>query len=235
MYMGNIPSPYNSLSGYAQGLYGLAEIQQAIALYEVFILLSGGAIPTSGGGTSGVLPASLGAKVSAQSLPVVLATDEATLPVSAASLPLPSGAATAAKQPALGTAGSPSNDVLSIQGINGGTILPGLMPDASSYESIGANVTGTIKNSSGRIYAVSCTNLNLATRYLQFFDAANNSGTPKRSYPVYWNGGFLVIGQESFGGNGLLFNTQIIWGFSTTPLIYTAGTATDCILAVRWA
>ena len=40
-----------------------------------------------------------------------------TQPVSAASLPLPSGAATAAKQPALGTAGTPSADVLSVQGI----------------------------------------------------------------------------------------------------------------------
>jgi hypothetical protein len=40
-----------------------------------------------------------------------------TQPVSAASLPLPTGAATAAKQPALGTAGSASTDVLSVQGI----------------------------------------------------------------------------------------------------------------------
>jgi hypothetical protein len=40
-----------------------------------------------------------------------------TQPVSAASLPLPTGASTAAKQPALGTAGSASSDVISIQGI----------------------------------------------------------------------------------------------------------------------
>lgn len=40
-----------------------------------------------------------------------------TQPVSAASLPLPSGAATEAKQPALGTAGTASADVLTIQGI----------------------------------------------------------------------------------------------------------------------
>lgn len=40
-----------------------------------------------------------------------------TQPVSAASLPLPSGASTAAKQPALGTAGSASSDVITIQGI----------------------------------------------------------------------------------------------------------------------
>lgn len=41
----------------------------------------------------------------------------ATLPISAASLPLPSGASTAAKQPALGTAGSASADVITVQGI----------------------------------------------------------------------------------------------------------------------
>ena len=48
----------------------------------------------------------------------------ATLPVSAASLPLPTGAATAAKQPALGTAGSASTDVITVQGIASGTAQP---------------------------------------------------------------------------------------------------------------
>ena len=46
-----------------------------------------------------------------------------TQPISAASLPLPSGAATAAKQPALGTAGSASSDVISVQGIASMTAL----------------------------------------------------------------------------------------------------------------
>lgn len=45
-------------------------------------------------------------------------------PVSASSLPLPTGAATAAKQPALGTAGTPSADVISVQGVASGTVLP---------------------------------------------------------------------------------------------------------------
>ena len=40
-----------------------------------------------------------------------------TQPVSAVSLPLPSGASTAAKQPAIGTAGTAATDVLTIQGI----------------------------------------------------------------------------------------------------------------------
>lgn len=46
-----------------------------------------------------------------------------TQPISASSLPLPSGASTAAKQPALGTAGSASADVISIQGVASMTSL----------------------------------------------------------------------------------------------------------------
>ena len=45
------------------------------------------------------------------------------VPVSASSLPLPTGAATAAKQPALGTAGTASSDVITVQGIASGTNL----------------------------------------------------------------------------------------------------------------
>jgi len=44
-------------------------------------------------------------------------TGTMTQPISAVSLPLPTGAATAAKQPALGTAGTPSADVITVQGV----------------------------------------------------------------------------------------------------------------------
>jgi hypothetical protein len=44
--------------------------------------------------------------------------------VIASTLPLPSGAATAAKQPALGSAGTPSLDVITVQGAVGGTPQP---------------------------------------------------------------------------------------------------------------
>lgn len=46
-----------------------------------------------------------------------------TQPVSATSLPLPTGASTAAKQPALGTAGTASSDVISVQGVASMTAL----------------------------------------------------------------------------------------------------------------
>jgi hypothetical protein len=65
--------------------------------------------------------------VSATQLPAALAANGGmkvegvaggvAVPVSAAALPLPSGAAIASKQPALGTAGTASADVLSVQGI----------------------------------------------------------------------------------------------------------------------
>src|SRR5579859_1005991 len=48
---------------------------------------------------------------------------QATQPISATSLPLPTGAATAAKQPALGTAGNASSDVITVQGIASMTAL----------------------------------------------------------------------------------------------------------------
>lgn len=54
---------------------------------------------------------------------VVVDGSAATQPVSAASLPLPTGAATAAKQPALGTAGAAAADVLTVQGIASMTAL----------------------------------------------------------------------------------------------------------------
>lgn len=75
---------------------------------------------------------------------------QATQPVSAASLPLPTGAATTAKQPALGTAGSASTDVLSVQGVAGGVAQP--MSAASLPLPAGAS---TAANQSTQITALS--------------------------------------------------------------------------------
>ena len=57
-----------------------------------------------------------GQQTKANSLPVTLASDQGALSITASSLPLPTGAATAAKQPAPGIAGTPSSDVLTVQG-----------------------------------------------------------------------------------------------------------------------
>lgn len=84
-------------------------------------------------------------------------TGSTTQPVSAASLPLPTGAATAAKQPALGIAGTASIDVLTMQGIAGGTAVP-----------ISGTVTATI---SGVATAANQTN---ASQKTQVVDGSGN-------------------------------------------------------------
>lgn len=66
-----------------------------------------------------------------------------TQPISAASLPLPSGAATSAKQPALGTAGSASADVLTVQGI---ASMTALKTDGSA---VTQPVSGTVTANAG--------------------------------------------------------------------------------------
>lgn len=73
-------------------------------------------------------PYALGQTTMSASVPVAFANNQSALsvigtfwqgtqPVSAAVLPLPTGAATSAKQPALGTAGAASTDVVTVQGI----------------------------------------------------------------------------------------------------------------------
>lgn len=97
--------------------YGDVERRIAIAIAE-----AGG----TGGGTGGT---------------VEVSNFPATQPISALSLPLPLGAATSAKQPALGTAGNPSPDVISFQGIAGGTAI------AVNQESKTATTTTTFASS----------------------------------------------------------------------------------------
>lgn len=76
------------------------------------------------------------------------------IPVSAASLPLPTGASTAAKQPALGTAGSASADVITVQGV--ASMTPLQIADNGGNISIddGGNtitVDGTVTAQTGQV------------------------------------------------------------------------------------
>lgn len=70
---------------------------------------SSGRAITVGAGTAGT---PVGGVLSVQGV-----ASGTAIPISAASLPLPTGASTSAKQPALGTAGTASSDVITVQGI----------------------------------------------------------------------------------------------------------------------
>lgn len=85
-----------------------------------------GTVTVTGGLTDTQLRASA-VPVSIATMPSTPVTGtfwQATQPISAASLPLPTGAATSAKQPALGTAGTASTDVITVQGIASGVAQP---------------------------------------------------------------------------------------------------------------
>ena len=92
-----------------------------------------------------LLPTSLGQKTMANGLAVTIASDQSTVPVSAASLPLPSGASTSAKQPALGTAGTPSADVLTVQGVASMTALK--VDGSAVTQPVSGSVTANIGTS----------------------------------------------------------------------------------------
>lgn len=83
----------------------------------------------------------------------------------AGSSTLPTGAATAAKQPALGTAGSPSADVISVQGVSGGTPQP-VSPQARS-----ATPARTFVNASAS--SVTLLAANASRKSASFFNNSN--------------------------------------------------------------
>lgn len=106
---------------------------------------------------NGGLPAALGAN---GGLKVEGVASGVAQPVSAASLPLPSGAATAAKQPALGTAGAASADVITVQGAASGTALAvdpsaakrGTLTDRSTTVTAGGTAQQLMATNSSRKY-----------------------------------------------------------------------------------
>src|SRR5437763_1251161 len=81
-----------------------------------------------------------------------------TFAVSAASLPLPSGASTAAKQPALGTAGTASADVITVQGKTGMTAL--VVDGSAVTQPVSGTVTANAGSGTFHIQSNASVNLN---------------------------------------------------------------------------
>ena len=156
-----------------------------------------------------------------------------TLTVSAASLPLPSGAATAAKQPALGTAGTPSTDVLTVQGASSGTALATTQTPSTSggylinrlLSAASTNAT-SVKASAGQVYGFYLYDSATYTVFLKLYNKASaptvGTDTPVMTIPVPAGGGAVA----DFDG-GIAFGTGI--AFAVTKLI--ADTDTTVVAA----
>ncbi len=83
---------------------------------------------------------------------------------------------TAAKQPALGTAGTPSADVITIQGAATGTPLP-TVTGGNTYTNITTATTTTIKSGAGVLHTVCVNALGTVASSATIYDNTAGSGT----------------------------------------------------------
>lgn len=97
------------------------------------------------------------------------------------------GAATAAKQPALGTAGTPSTDVISVQGVSGGTPQPVTLASGANIagkfgidQTTPGTTNGVVVNSSALPTGAS-TSANQTSQITQETATASGVGTPTDS------------------------------------------------------
>jgi hypothetical protein len=130
----------------------------------------------------------LGQAVMSASTPVVIASNQPAIPVSL------TGVATAAKQPALGIAGSPSADVITVQGAAGGQPIPVTVTNAVS----GVLKWASVLNPGS--YGSSATNAGVATTAGRLFGYVlhalganaivytfhNTTGAPAGTTSILW-------------------------------------------------
>jgi len=139
--------------------------------------------------------------------------------ISAVSLPLPTGAATAAQQPDFGTAGTPSPDVLTVQGISGGeplsvdVIQPVITkPASSSYLHLNANGTTTVKSGAGVLRRIVINTRGGIVNTLTIYDNTTATGA--------------VIGAVDTVNAGGAFNYELDFTTGLT-VVLAGGTAAD--------
>jgi hypothetical protein len=130
-----------------------------------------------------------------------------------ASLPLPTGAATAAKQPALGTAGSASTDVITVQGIASGTA----QPVSGTFWQATQPVSGTVTANAG-------TNLNTSALAL---DATLTGGTQQTKLTDGTNVANVIANDTGLNGQVINQASKTIAFTTSTPGAQTLLANTD--------
>lgn len=138
----------------------------------------------------------------ANGLPVQPATGS-TFAISAASLPLPSGAATAAKQPALGTAGSASSDVITVQGVASMTALK--VDGSAVTQPISGTLSAVTSLTQFNGNAISTGNGVAGAGVLRVTLASDGTGVVAATQSGTWNVGTVstLTTLSQFGGNAI--------------------------------
>lgn len=110
-------------------------------------------------------------------------------------------------------------------------------PTYDIFNSIGTSAGSNIKANNAKIFSIGAVNANASTRFLQLFNknsAAVAGDLPTLVYPISGNHGFMKLDVTFWGYAGLYFSAGFSWGFSTTMLSYTAGTASECVFEARY-
>lgn len=153
------------------------------------IVVSNSSIPVTGTFWPATQPVSGTVSVSG-SVAVTGTFWQATQPISATSLPLPSGAATSAKQPAFGTAGSPSADILTVQGATTGTpILTVPVMSSGGNIDLTTNTTGSTFNTFASQACKQLTIVNNTGTTIEF-----RQGGAGVAVPIFDKAAFTVFG-----------------------------------------
>lgn len=104
------------------------------------------------------------------------------------------------------------------------------------FVNLGANVTLNIKASAAHLYSCYGETTNAAKRYLQFFNTTTTptgGNTPVLSFLIPASSS-ASYGNDHFGLNGQPFPTGLAYGVSTTPLTYTAATASEQVVMAKY-
>jgi hypothetical protein len=114
-------------------------------------------------------------------------------------------------------------------------IVGGVSPDFQVYQSLGQNVLSLVKTGYSTVLGVYGDNLVAGSRWLQVWDnnASAASGTLKISLRLE-PGKNNYMGTDILGSRGIIFNSGIVVALSSTPLTYTAATATDAIVRINY-
>lgn len=154
-----------------------------------------------------------------------------TLAISAASLPLPTGASTSAKQPALGTAGSASTDVITVQGI---TSMTPLKTDSSATTQPVSGTVAVTQSTSPWVITGSKTGNNAAP-------GATNVGTlpalANAAVPSFTEGNQTALSMDLAGNLRVYGHPPNVLGaymINGRTGIYTAQPAGAPLFSFRW-
>lgn len=106
------------------------------------------------------------------------------------------------------------------------------------YNSLGTNTSAVVKASRGYILSINCINLSQFTRWFQIYDSLTvptGGATPLFSYPAPSIPNNLRFDANYLGEEGRQFDTGITWAISTTPAVFTAATASETFVEIRYS